>query len=470
MPIHDLVFWLSSFFLIGVLLISIFNYLPAVIAVAVLFSLIFAVSKKYYFSVLALFIIIGAFYYQVFDSAQHKINIPFGSRSEVLGIIKSVDKKDASQNLIVDLASPYSGRIRIVTQSYLGFQYGDLIKSEGVIKEPPAESAVYLLKDGILGIESYPKINLVESGHGNFIKARLLNFRNRIIGIFKATLPTEKAALLSGITLGSRESFSRDLANKMSLTGTTHLVALSGYNISVIALAVGAIFSLYLSRSISFYLTVLAVVLFVLMTGAEASAVRAAIMGIIALFANEVQRSFSLRNAIVIAAFFMVLYNPKVLVFDLGFQLSFLALIGIVYLQPILKKIFKINGPGFLSWKNNFLTTLSAQTMVLPLLIGKFGVFSMTSFVSNILLLEVMPLTMALGFILAGLGFVSNFLARLFGLLVNLLLSYELWVIDLFSRLKILIAIKSLSPVYFLFYYLILIGVIVYYGRGKKQI
>lgn len=412
---------------------------------------------------------VGIFYYQIFDTLQQKANIPFEVQSEVYGIISSINKKEQSQELAVALEPPYSGKISVNAPAYVYFRYGDLVKLQGVIKKPPAETTAYLLKDGILGRESFPKIEKIKSGQGNFLKAKLLDFRGRILEIFKNNLPVEKAALLSGITLGSREGFSDELKNKMSLTGTTHLVALSGYNISVVAAAAAAVFSLYLSRTISFYLTVLIIILFVLMTGAEASAVRAAVMGVIALLANEVQRSFSLRNAIAIAAFLMVLYNPKVLVFDLGFQLSFLALLGIVYLNPVLKKILNMEDPGFFSWKGNFLTTLSAQLMVLPLLLGKFGIFSLTSLLANVLILEIIPLTMAMGFILALAGFLSGFLAKLAALAVNLLLAYQFWVIDLFSEFKILIMSKSLSPAYFLLYYLIIIGLTVYYGKRKEN-
>ena len=398
---------------------SIFNFSATAFAIAVLIPLILAFSKRYSLAVLSLFAIAGIFYYQTFDFSQKKAVIPFEVQSEVFGIVESINQKERSQELRVKLELPHSGKISVNAPPYLYFRYGDSVKLQGTIKKLPEETAAYFLKDGILGRMSFPKIEKIKSGQGNFLKAKLLDFRGRILEIFKNNLPVEKAALLSGITLGSREGFSDDLKNKMSLTGTTHLVALSGYNISVVALAAGAAFGLYLSPSVSFYLTVLVIFLFVLMTGAEASAVRAAIMGIIVLLANEVQRSFSLRNAIAIAAFLMVLYNPKVLVFDLGFQLSFLALLGIVYLNPVFKKILKMEDSGFFSWKRNLLTTLSAQLMVLPLLLGKFGIFSLTSLLANVLILEVVPLTMALGFILTLAGFLSGFPCFLFEMVIN---------------------------------------------------
>ena len=242
----------------------------------------------------------------------------------------------------------------------------------------------------------------------------------------------------------------------MSLSGTTHIVALSGYNISVIVLAAGTLFSFFFSRLISFYLSVGFIILFVLMTGVEASIIRAAIMGVIVLLAEETERIYSIRNAIIISAFLMVLFNPRVLAFDLGFQLSFAALLGIVYILPALKNILKIKNKGFLSWKENALTTVSAQLAVAPLLLGNFGIFSLTSFLANILILSAVPLTMGLGFLMGGLGFISEFLAQAVGLAVNLLLTYELWLIDLFSRITLPIITDSFGFLAAIIYYLIL--------------
>ena len=161
---------------------------------------------------------------------------------------------------------------------------------------------------------------------------------------------------------------------------------------------------------------------------------------------------------IIIAAFLMVLHNPKVLVFDLGFQLSFAALLGIVYLLPVLKKIFIYERPGFLNWKENFLTTLSAQLAVIPFLLSNFGIFSLTSLVSNVLIAEAIPITMALGFIMAGLGFISSFLSQLVVFITNPFLAYILWVIDLFSRFTLPVASESFGFLAAVIYYFILIS------------
>ena len=175
------------------------------------------------------------------------------------------------------------------------------------------------------------------------------------------------------------------------------------------------------------------------MTGAEASVVRAAIIGVLIMIADQAGRQYYFRNALALAAFLMVLFNPKVLVFDLGFQLSFLAIIGIAYLRPLLKKWLRMKEePGILNWRDNFLTTTSAQIAVLPLILSRFGYFSPISILANVLILEFIPPTMFLGFLTAALSVVSFHLSLLSGWIAQVFLGYILWVIDLCSKIIVI--------------------------------
>ena len=244
---------------------------------------------------------------------------------------------------------------------------------------------------------------------------------------------------MAGIILGERAEFSKEFKEKMKASGTTHIVALSGYNITIVGLAVASVFGYFFKRRIVFILTILTVVGFVLMTGAEASVVRAAIMGCIILLGQQIGRVHSMRDVIMAAALIMILFDPKVLRFDVGFQLSFLALVGIVYLAPFIKKILKIEDEaGFLGWRKNLLETTSAQMAVAPLLIINFGSFHIASFLANVLILEAIPITMFLGFLMAGIGFVFMPLATIIGWFAGVFLSYEFLIIDIFSKISIL--------------------------------
>ena len=201
------------------------------------------------------------------------------------------------------------------------------------------------------------------------------------------------------------------------------------------------------------------------MTGAEASVVRAVIMGILVLLSREVGRLYDFRNAIILAGLLMVFQNPKVLVFVIGFQLSFLALLGIVYLRPAIQKFLRIKkNPGFLSWKDNLLMTASAQLMVAPLLITNFNSFSLTSLIANVLVLELIPVTMGLGFAIAAISLFSYHFSLVLGWVTWVLLRFEILVIELFAKFSIPLG-PNLGIGGMALYYIIVIGFIVYVMR-----
>jgi competence protein ComEC len=192
------------------------------------------------------------------------------------------------------------------------------------------------------------------------------------------------------------------------------------------------------------------------MTGLQPSAIRAAITGSIALFARETGRMFNIRNAIAFTAAAMVLWNPTMLTQNAGFELSFLSLIGIVYLGPALKKLFRYSSAGFLDWKECGITTLSAQVAVMPVLIATFGQFSATAILANVLILATVPLAMFFGFLLAVFGFISYYLAFFCAKLAGLVLFYELAMMRLFAGLSVPVPINFNSTVVILLYYAIL--------------
>ena len=453
MRLHDIAFYFILFFLFGVLLASfkisflmiIFCSLLAA-AIILFFGVFgffqsFSISKAKWIACLLLIAIAGAFYYVQFDKAQiEEIKINFDKKAVFEGIIIDYPKYGNSQDLVVELNAPYNGNILLKSRLYPQYRYGDKIKFEGVVERPaPADYADYLEKEGIFGLSAFPKIDLLGQEKASAVKSALFRMKANVVEIFQKTLSPSKAAFMAGIILGEQAEFSKEFKEKMKASGTTHIVALSGYNITIVGLAVASVFGYFFKRRIVFILTILTVVGFVLMTGAEASVVRAAIMGGIVLLGQQIGRVHSMRNIIMTAALIMILFNPKVLRFDVGFQLSFLALIGIIYLAPFIKKLFKMKDEaGFLGWRKNFLETTSAQMAVMPLLIINFGNFHLTSFLANVFILEAIPITMFLGFLMAGIGFVFMPLTIIIGWFASVFLSYEFLIIDIFSKISIL--------------------------------
>jgi competence protein ComEC len=489
-PPYDIFFFGALFFLIGIFLASFgagILILIIVFAAAAAF-LIFAFLKRqkstlsesseskgyrrfFWLAGLLIFVIFGAVYYTWDDMRfREKVQIPFDEKISFSGqIVSNPVLKSSSQEFKLKLNSPFSGNVLVKTARYPEFGYGDEMEIKGIINSPYSESyGRYLTKERISGVSTFAEAEKLSSGHGSKIKSFLFEVKNGITGSFQRVLPPKESALLSGLTLGERGEFSEEFREAMSKSGTTHLVALSGYNITIIVWAVMGLFLWFVKRQLAFIFTILVILGFVLMTGAEASVVRAAIMGILVMLAHEVGRFYDFRNAVILAGLVMVFHNPKVLAYDVGFQLSFLALLGIIYLRPAIMKFMRFKEePGFLSSRDHFLTTASAQLMVAPLLIVNFGNFSPISLLANVVVLEFIPVTMGLGFIMAALSLISYHLSLILGLLAQILLKFEIFAIEIFAKISFPFN-PSAGFWAFILYYIALIGFIIYVQRRAR--
>lgn len=442
MPLPEKFFFGSCFFLLGVLCASIsfgiFTLLITFVSCVFSLFLFFAFRKKSFLVLfLLLFLIpLGSLYYTFRGEFVSRVSL--GELIDARAVVvRDVRMLENSQEAIVDIfaeSGKKEGRVLLRLKKFPEVQYGDVVRIRGTV-EYPNESGYgsYLEKDGISGIIAFPGMVFLGKNEGSKILRFLFDIKKFSVRIFQNILPPQESAFLSGIMLGDTSGFSKNFKTAMSQSGTSHLVALSGYNIMILISAIVAICIKIFSRRTAQLIAGFCIVGFVLMTGAEASVVRAAIMGCILLFLGE-RKQQDPRNLLMFVALSMVLWNPKVLTFDVGFQLSFFALLGIVYLYPALQKLFHISdGGGLFSWKESFLSTASAQLAVLPILISSFGGVSWTSLIANVSILGFIPITMGLGFLVIFSGIFSYYIATVFGWMVWIFLRFETGVIEFFA-------------------------------------
>ncbi|MBX4191808.1 MAG: ComEC/Rec2 family competence protein, partial [Candidatus Doudnabacteria bacterium] len=324
----------------------------------------------------------------------------------------------------------------------------------------------YLSRFGIDAVVYQPQLDKIEGRYGNQIKYWILQIKTKFTNKLSKVLIEPQNSLLGGLLLGAKRSISESLTEQFNQTGMSHIVAVSGYNITIIAIGIGWLLQrLGLHKRVSFFISIPVIILFVIMIGASASAVRAGIMGILLLLALNVGRVSVAGNALAFTASFMVLLNPQILLFDVGFQLSFAALIGIVYLLPVLE-------PYFL-WlpidiRKYFLTTLSAQFFALPLLLYYFGTLSLIAILPNLLILPMIPVTMLSGFLTGITALVSLKLSWPFAYVTKLLLSYILGIIGFFANLPFASVTFRINFIALIIYYLIISIILVWYYRIKS--
>lgn len=480
--------WICLFFIFGVFLSS-FAILPAnvwmVFLIVGLIVTVFGLKKSFIdlgkdwrFLIAGcaiIFLALGILRNDLFLSRKESISqIPYQKDVALEGSIsKDPDWGVNNQKIEVAVSYQYSGqakqemfgKILLTLDRNLDLRYGDRILVEGKLKAPLNTDGFsyknYLAMQGIYALSYFPKITIIERGGGNPLMVSLLSWRDSFEGKINAILPEPQSSFLAGLLLGAKKNMSAEVLDDFNRTGTTHIVAISGYNITVVAVVfVGFLLALGLARPKAFYFAVLGIIFFTLITGASASVVRASIMGILILVAQKIGRLSIASNAIIFAGTIMIAINPSLLRFDVGFQLSFLATLSLIYLAPWLEEVLKWL-PNYLELRTVLVATLSAQIAVLPILLYNFGQISIIAPLVNLLILPAVPLAMFLGFIASVLAFFWLPIGKLFGLLSWLVLTYQLKIVHLFSQLPIAVwQPANVGLFWCVVYYLVIIFIV----------
>lgn len=295
---------------------------------------------------------------------------------------------------------------------------------------PDIDYPKILAKDGIGYVCRFPREwsrERVESGvFVSFIRSMRLGIEE---GLERA-LPDPEAGLVTGLLVGGDDRMPKYVTEEFSRTGLSHIVAVSGYNVTLVAVLfmnVLIFFGLY--RQQAFWGAILGIGIFTILVGSPASAVRAAIMATVALLATRMGRLGNPVNAILFAACAMLLINPLLLRYDIGFQLSFAATIGIFSIAPLALSSLRMNDIAA--------TTLAAEISVLPIILFHFHALPILSFPANILVLPLVPIAMISG-VFAVLGsFLVPVLAVCFGFPAFLVTNVMLGIIHFFSEMPI---------------------------------
>lgn len=432
----------------GVFLYSVIN--PALyvkvegsISIIGFFVLIFALFKKNHrkiiFGFCILTLALGIWRsYEVMSRRLPKILPSFvsGQKMDFEGVvIEEPDRRSDSARYV--LKNEHFGRVLVKTNLYPEYFYGDVLKISGGLEAPENFSEFdyqnYLAKDNIFLISRNSEITLLSRPESLNFYGHLLVFKRSFIAVIDKILSEPKSSFLAALLVGARRTLPDNLVNAFNITGTSHIVAISGYNISIISIMMlNFLAYFFLPRRLIFWTIIISLLTFTLIAGAGASVVRAAIMGGLLVLAGREGRFYQVTNAIVFAGAVMLFFNPYLLRYDTGFQLSFLAAFGLIYLAPRFNQWFS-NMTNFWSFRTNLSATLSAQIMTFPVIFWEFGRVSLVATLANVLILPVIPVTMLFGF-LAGLsGFISLKIAGILILPAWLLLSYQIFVVKILS-------------------------------------
>lgn len=479
--------WIS-----GVLLGSDIALAPVILSgwLAMLLGLVFQKNKRALlvstFSLLAL--AGGFFYFQASQTSRESSQLSYFNGSgtvTVRGVVSldpDVQDKTTRIKLRVDsieLSGGWQttyGMVMLYAPRYPERSYGDILEVSGKLQTPVNFSdfdyAGFLAKQSVYSIMNYPLITVDSTGHGSWFMTQVYNLRHELAKIMARALPEPQASLAQGIILGLRGNIPPDVKADFTRSGTTHILAVSGMNLTILAGLLSIVLARILGKRFYLYvwLTLALVWLYTLLSGVTPSVLRAAIMSSLFLAAELLGRQKNAGPALCLAAAIMIGFNPRVL-FDVSFQFSALSMAGIVYLYPILldgtsntmekirNKAPLLKSPvGFV--RDSFSMTFAATLAVWPVSAIYFGTISLTAPFATLLTVPVLPFIMSLGSLMSLAGLLWFPAAIAAGWVLWIFLSYLLLVVGLFSTIPYsVIPTGDISRIFTIVYYGVVIMV-----------
>lgn len=359
-------------------------------------------------------------------------------------------------------------KILVTTGNPKEFHYGDVVEIRGQLIRPENfytdtgrefDYVGYLASSGTKFLVRNASVEVFGHDPPSRIIESLFLVKRAFVRSLGTALPEPQSSLASGILIDGKQSINGELQEKFQKTGLIHIVVLSGSNVSIIAEAIGKAFA-FLPRTAGLISSSIGIILFTMITGASATIVRASIMAILVLLSRFSIRNYDPARGLFIASLLMLIHNPMILLHSPSFQLSFLATFTVVRVIPAFEN--GTAGAGFLGaiftrvvrflperfgFRELVTSNIIVQVFLFPMLTWMTGFFSAVSLPVNLLVLPFIPLTMLAAFLTAVaellsvvLSSVTSFglsLALPFAFLSQLLLSYELTIVNFFAKFSL---------------------------------
>lgn len=457
----------------------IFLFFCSSVFLFVLLSYFFKDLKKRFLILMSLFFILGILRYILIlpTNESDELRIYNGNNLYIKGIVASNPELSGGSNtrfifnaLEIE-GKKVSGLAQIKTSKYPEYHYGDKLEMKCDLKSPMENYVNYLSRKNIYSVCDYPKSIKILGQEGNKIMDAIFFVKKKFSDSIFKIFPEPHASLLAGILYGEDEGLSKKISNAFRAAGVSHIVAVSGYNISIVAefiFLICAFVFFFIPKKFAFWIAFAAIFVFSIISGAEASVIRAGLMYFVVMFSRQIGRPSQEGRVLVLAATAMVAQNPKILVFDIGFQLSFSAIFGLFYLSPILeKRVEKI--PDFWGIKKLSIETFSAIIMTSPLILYYFGNFSIVAPLSNVVILFFIPSAMLFGFFAGLFGIFYLPLGKIFGFFAWTILNYIIYTVEMISKIPYVSLKLDNPPFIFVLWLYILIFYFVFWKRRKAE-
>lgn len=412
-------------------------------------------------------VIVSSLYTIYINNKYEKFYISASEKINICGIIIS-EKEECEfydKYIIKSISENTKGKRFIV---YINkddiFNYGDLIKIEGIFSEPDEARNYkgfnykeYLKCKKIYGSIKAQDTKIIANNKINVIFGVSNKIRNSIIQKIKNLFTAEESGILIGLILGNKSYISEENIENFKKSSLSHILAVSGAHISYIIL--GTTYFINKSKipkKIGYILTILILIFFMFITNFTPSVVRACLMGITMLFSKVIYRKSDTLNAIALSLLILTIYNPFIIK-DIGLKLSYMGTLGIIMLNKEVLN-FCINNLKFNKKISEILSvTISAQIFIAPIMALNFNTFSLTFFISNMLITPLFGTCMILGIITILISFIFFPLSKLLAVLLKYIIKLIILIASIVSKIP-LSTIYVITPniLIILIYYLII--------------
>ena len=335
----------------------------------------------------------------------------------------------------------------------MGFDYSSYLKTKKIF--------------GIVNVNA-EDLNIISSDNKNIILNKIYKLRYIMKNQISKLLPKETAGLCLGMLIGDTSSINENLQEDFRDSNLSHILAVSGANVSYIIVSVTYIFNkMCFRKKLSKIISIFLLFLFMLLTGCTSSVNRACIMAILMLIADLLYRKSDVYNNLAISALILLIINPYSIL-DIGFQLSYMGTIGIVFLHDKINNFIKTNNKILKYFLEMFYVTTCANVAIIPIMMFHFNSISLTFYFSNILAGPILGIIVVIGFIMFFISLIFIPLATPIAFILNIMLKFIIKIAEITASIpfsKILITTPS---IFFIAIWYIIIFLIVYRKKVKE--
>lgn len=354
------------------------------------------------------------------NSPDHIVHLNSQGVVTVFGVVsEEPDERDTYTNLRVEVDEVQAlgtlhdthGTVLVRFPAQSEVKYGDRIQATGTLLAPAVlDTFDYrdkLARQGIFSTMQPINSRIIGHDEGNWFREGLIDIKTRAQASIEDALSEPQASLLSGVLLGDDKGLPFGVKDAFNATGTSHVIAISGFNMTLIAVMVaGFLKAMFKSKTVVVVISILVMTIYTIFVGASGAVVRAAVMSAILIIAEAMQRRTFVPASLAATAMVMSLLDPWIL-WDIGFQLSFAAVLGMALLTPSLDRSFTAfmqyrlgerTGKQVAAWLSEpLIVGFAAQVFTLPIILFYFGRLSLISPVVNLLIVPIQAFILFFG-------------------------------------------------------------------------